>query len=188
MCTVLVCVVRQWMGPIWWALTSMPEAWDSWVGQSLPTQHRQGIDFSHWGKQHIPRVRGDTWKNNPPPLISKHMERMHSFSSFSFTAHRHIQDRRSASSGLRGSARGQRHRGQRHHWKRAPLSKTWEVKGQVLPKFPRNGEQTNWINRAGHWQGCERTVGESFIVRKILCVMERGTGSEVLLADNYCLK
>lgn len=70
----------------------MPEAQGSWAGQSHPTLHRQGIDFSHRGKQHIPRVRGDTWKNNPHPLISKHVERMQSFSFSSFSLQRRIQD------------------------------------------------------------------------------------------------
>lgn len=57
-------------------------------------------------------------------------------------------------SALRGSAPGRRRWGQRLHWKRAPLSKTSEVKGQGLPKCPCNGEQTNWINRAGLWEDC----------------------------------
>lgn len=77
---------------------------------------------------------------------------------------RHIQDKRSVLSALRGSAQGEKKSsGTETLLKENTVIKDpTQVKGQVLPKFPRNGGQTNWINTtgalAGMWEDCGRGV------------------------------
>lgn len=76
------CAVKCWMGMMWCSLAS--------AGLDRAT-HPPQKDLYIPVKGNIPRVRGDTCENNPPPIISKHAERMHSF-SFSFTVQRCIQN------------------------------------------------------------------------------------------------
>lgn len=147
----MVCTVRQWRGTIWWALTATPEAWDSWVGQSHRTQPREGINFSHWGKQHIPRVKGDTWKNNPPSsLLKTYGEDAQFFSLILFHSAKTHPGREVRVVRPQGERSGVKASETEALLKQSTVIKTWEVKEQVLPKFPCEGEQTNCINRMGH--------------------------------------